>query len=416
MAMLLLILALITFTLCVFTLIPRRFPNFAWPFFCFLMSSPTIELAGFYLICQIIFTAVLGGLGFIHGPIGYTAVALLIPSWLLLAHHWLLSFKSPQTLHSALIAGLGHDFEDKIQPDRKATIRSKVSIADTLRPMHFDKSGINYTKNIAYADSQGIRQMLDIYAPENPDEGGCPVLLQIHGGAWIAGDKTHQGLPLMHYLAKRGWVCVAMNYRLSPSVGYPTHIQDVKAAIAWIRENGQDYGMNPDFIATTGGSAGAHLASLAALTPNHNELQTTDANTRIQACVSLFGVYDMLTRFDQNPAKKAFTPFLELQVMHSPRDGDQQPWHNYSPMSQLSDDAPPFFIMHGTRDSVIPISEARAFNKAFQEHSNAPLVYAELEGADHAFEMLHSPRTEYAINAIHLFLEWCLAQHNAKQS
>src|SRR3989449_3406659 len=89
----------------------------------------------------------------------------------------------------------------------------------------------------------------------------------------MLGSKNEQGLPLMHHLAARGWVCVAADYRLSPRATFPDHLIDVKRAVAWIREHGALYGAAPDFLVVTGGSAGGHLAALVALTPNAPEYQ-----------------------------------------------------------------------------------------------------------------------------------------------
>ena len=92
------------------------------------------------------------------------------------------------------------------------------------------------TATSAYGDA-GKRNLLDIYHPHEPREGGFPVLLQVHGGAWMIGEKEQQAKPLMYHMAQRGWLCVAINYRLSPKAAFPAHIIDVKKAIAWIREN-----------------------------------------------------------------------------------------------------------------------------------------------------------------------------------
>ena len=87
----------------------------------------------------------------------------------------------------------------------------------------------------------------------------APVLLQIHGGGWTIGDKRQQALPLMMHLSRRGWICVAANYRLSPRATFPEHLIDVKQALRWVRENIAEYGGDPGFVAITGGSAGGHL-------------------------------------------------------------------------------------------------------------------------------------------------------------
>ena len=105
-------------------------------------------------------------------------------------------------------------------------------------------------------------------ARRGPGGAPAPVLLQIHGGAWVIGDKSQQGLPLMLHLAAEGWVCVAINYRLSPKATWPEHLVDCKRALAWVREHIAEYGGDPDLICVTGGSAGGHLAAMIALTAN----------------------------------------------------------------------------------------------------------------------------------------------------
>ncbi len=97
---------------------------------------------------------------------------------------------------------------------------------------------------------------------------GAPVLLQIHGGAWVIGNKDQQGMPLMYHLADKGWVCVAINYRLSPRATWPDHLVDCKRALAWIREHIAEYGGDPDYVVVTGGSAGGHLTAMMGLTAN----------------------------------------------------------------------------------------------------------------------------------------------------
>ena len=99
------------------------------------------------------------------------------------------------------------------------------------------------------------------------------MLVYIHGGAWVIGDKREQGIPMMHELVQRGWVCVAINYRLSPRATWPDHIVDCKRAVAWVRGHIAEYGGDPGFIAVSGGSAGGHLSSLLALTPDEPEWQ-----------------------------------------------------------------------------------------------------------------------------------------------
>ena len=152
---------------------------------------------------------------------------------------------------------------------------------------------IRVERNIAFGEA-GRRNYLDIYLPEEPVEN-APVLLQVHGGAWILGQKEEQGIPLMQHLAAKGWVCVAINYRLSPRDPWPAQAIDVKKAIHWIRQHISAYGGDPDYIAITGGSAGGHLTALTALTPNTPEWQPgfEDADTSVQLAIPHYGVYDL---------------------------------------------------------------------------------------------------------------------------
>ncbi len=99
-------------------------------------------------------------------------------------------------------------------------------------------------RDIAFTE-HGKRGLLDIYRPRGGVPSGAPVLLQVHGGGWTIGKKDQQGLPLMKHLAAKGWVCVAINYRLAPRDPFPAQIVDVKRAIAWIREHIDDYGGDP---------------------------------------------------------------------------------------------------------------------------------------------------------------------------
>ena len=127
-----------------------------------------------------------------------------------------------------------------------------------------------------------------------PRDGKAPVLLQVPGGAWAIGMRRPQAYPLLSHLAERGWVCVSIDYRVSPRHTWPDHIVDVKRALAWIKENIAEYGGDPDFVAITGGSAGGHLCALAALTPDDPQYQPgfEDADTSVVAAVPIYGRYD----------------------------------------------------------------------------------------------------------------------------
>jgi acetyl esterase/lipase len=273
---------------------------------------------------------------------------------------------------------------------------------------------IERLRNLSYGDA-GKRNLLDIYRPRSGGQG-CPTLLQIHGGGWVIGQKDQQGLPLMHHMASRGWVCVAPNYRLSPKAMFPDHLVDVKRAIAWIREHGAEYGADPDFIVVTGGSAGGHLAALVALTANDKDLQPgfEKVDTSVAACVPFYGIYDFLERHGAR-GRASMRPFLEKMVMKCSPEQHRERWEKASPISLVHPDAPPFFVIHGTHDSLAFVEDAQHFVTRLREVSRNPVVYAELPGAQHAFETFHSLRGAHAVNAVTRFVERVYARYRAEK-
>jgi acetyl esterase/lipase len=219
------------------------------------------------------------------------------------------------------------------------------------------------------------------------------------------GDKREQGWPLLSHLAANGWVCFNLNYRLSPGATFPDHLIDLKAGLAWIREHAAEWNIDPSFIAVTGGSAGGHLAALMGLTANDPEYQPgfEAADTSVQAAVPIYGVYDFTGRRGTNRL-----PFwyrrLERQIMKAFRDEEPDKFRRASPIERIHPDAPPFLIIHGDRDTLAPVEEARDFANALAEVSTAPVLYAELKGAQHAFDLFCSPRTAHMLAAVLQFL------------
>ncbi|MEZ0363238.1 alpha/beta hydrolase fold domain-containing protein [Mycobacterium sp. pUA109] len=270
-----------------------------------------------------------------------------------------------------------------------------------------------HDSDVAYG-AYGSRNHLDIWRRPDLDRGGrAPVLLQVPGGAWMLGSKRGQAHPLMSHLAELGWVCVSINYRLSPRSTWPDHIVDVKRAIAWAKEHIAEYGGDPDWIAITGGSAGGHLSSLAALTPNDPQFQPgfEDADTRVQAAVPFYGVYDF-TR-DDDSMHPQLVPTVQRYVFKQSRRKFPDLYQAASPISYVSPDAPPFFVLHGTNDSLIPVEQARSFTARLRERSTAPVVYAELPYAQHAFDIFSSPRAAHAAVAVEQFLAEIYAPQSA---
>jgi len=171
-----------------------------------------------------------------------------------------------------------------------------------------------------------------------------------------------------------------------------------------VKEHIAEYGGDPDFVAITGGSAGGHLSSLAALTPGVSEFQPgfEDADTSVQAAVPLYGVYDFLNR--DGSGRADMEEMLAWFVFKSSLADTRDVWERASPMSWVGPDAPPFFVIHGTNDSLVPVEQARSFAHMLREESRQPVVYAELPRAQHGFDLFSSVRTLHTLRAIDRFL------------
>ena len=288
--------------------------------------------------------------------------------------------------------------------------------SDTWRlvmPFPNRHESVESTRGIRYRSVGGIDLKLDIHRSRSHPTG-APVLVYVHGGGWTIGFRERQGLPLMQHLAARGWVCASVGYRLSPRATFPEHLHDVKAGIAWVREHIAEYGGDPAFIVIAGGSAGGHLAALAALTSGDASLQPgfEGADTHVDGCVPIYGIYDFLDRDGLWP-HRGFVGLLERLVMKSSAERDPKAWDRASPIAHVKPDAPPFLVVHGSSDTMVPVATARRFADTLGAVSHAPVVYAEIPGAQHAFDQFPSRRSLAVVRGIARFVEWLYQHHRA---
>lgn len=379
----------------------------------FMSSLLATELAWMWLLLQALTAGILVAFGALESQLGRIAGASWLAAWLVLGWcHWQSVKHAPAVIEKALRAGLGNRYRDRVPQEILKYSRTPVRFTDWRNPIGYRSVDVVRIDDIQYLGG-GIRQRLDIYRPRELPTKPCPVLLQIHGGAWIMGHKAQQALPLLYELARRGWICVAANYRLSPSVSFPTHLEDCKSALCWIRERGQEYGMDAAFVAVTGGSAGGHLAALMGLTANMERLQQSHpgVDTSVQACIPFYGNYDFLSPSGHEPSIQSMRRFLTDNIMHVSPEQGRALWQLASPIVQAHEQAPPFMIVHGSKDSLLPVAGARLFRDRLQEVSGNPVVYVELPGAEHAFDTFRSVRTHYVIDGVHRFLEWVRASN-----
>jgi acetyl esterase/lipase len=405
-------LGLLSLVLTLMTLYPARRLGLFMPFY-FFSSLLQGELAPWHLLLQMplaLWMAVNNGLDDIYAQLGLVFYAL---SWFGLVVVMVRAKGSAMTLENALVEGLGENYLATIGVDRQPLVNAPLKLSHWLLPFKFSRKGVKCQRNIAYGDA-GKRNLLDVYYPEGETEKPRPVLIQIHGGAWIIGHKQQQAMPLIHHLVSRGWVCVSINYRLSPKEKFPAHIIDVKKAIAWTKKNIAQYSGDPKFVCLTGGSAGGHLSSLAAVTANAAEFQPgfEHSDTSVQATVPFYGVYDWVDKDGWRPNAEMQDMLIKYVMPENTQPGDSI-WEHSSPLYQAGshDNIPPMYLIHGNNDCLAWVEDARFMAAKLKIVSDQAVVYAELHGAQHAFEIFHSLRTDITTRSVTKFLEWTYAKH-----
>ena len=261
--------------------------------------------------------------------------------------------------------------------------------------------------DLAYGDA-GKRNRLDAVVPRTPPGEPMPVLIHLHGGAWVSGAKNQQGKPLLHHMAARGWVCFDATYRLGPQSRGPDWIVDVLRAIAWVRAHAGEYGGDPRRIALTGGSAGGHLTALAALAHDDPAFKPgfETADCSVAAAVPLYGRYDFLDRNRRlgRNHDAVIEKYMSKKVMPGPPASYRALWHAVSPIDRIRQDVPPMLILHGTGDTMLPWQDARDFAEALKTKTEAPVRFVALPGLQHGWDMANSAATWGHVRAIARFL------------
>jgi acetyl esterase/lipase len=270
-------------------------------------------------------------------------------------------------------------------------------------PRWLNGDGVECVPDLRYAEGKGSRRLLDVWRPAGGVQG-APVLLQIHGGAWFMGSKRAQGRPILTRMARAGWVCVAINYRLSPGVRFPAHLVDCKLALKWIREHIAEYGGDPSRVVVTGGSAGGHLAALLAVTQNDPQFQPgfESADTSVLGAASIYGPFDIDAVLEHTG------PRLRIWAKKLIFDGKSK---EASPITWVRPGLPPMLVVQGTADNMVPAPLAHFFVEAMRAAKNE-VVHLEVPRAPHAFDVFFSLRSEAVGAGVQRFLERLVARPN----
>lgn len=360
--------------------------------------------------------------GALESKLGQFALLLLLLSWIPLGWRFRLLIRLKLLVDQQMKAALGADYEQlQVEDYPKTVSATSINWRIYWNPFLLLKDArIEIISNIPFYHDQGISLTLDIYRPRH-HASDCPVLLQIHGGAWTIG-KNNQGIPLMVRMAARGWICFSISYRLSPQAVFPDHLIDCKRAIHWIKTNGKSYGADPNFLVVTGGSAGAHLAALTALTPGDVEFQPefADVDTTVQGCVAFYGIYDLETHFE----KKSNLPLQNVlkTAMRSTPHRNPAKFRQASPIRRISKNPPPFMLIQGEIDSLIAPDETLRFHDALRKADTPSLVLLKLPWVGHGFDALPTVSAQMVLPVVEQFLSFlrtkflCATRHELSRT
>ena len=241
--------------------------------------------------------------------------------------------------------------------------------------------------DVRYGIADGIELKMDLYYPKK-SSGKLPVVIYVHGGGWTKGDKRSGAgfVPLSELLA-RGYMVVSIDYRLAPEYKFPAQIEDVKCAVCFLKREKEKYNIDPERIGAIGGSAGGHLVSLLGTTDMGAGFDSpgccTGLSSRVNAIVDLFGPSDITTQFkNQSPTA--------LQQIFNTGDRFSQIAIKASPITYITSDDPPFLILHGDKDTVVPLEQSEMlYNKLIEAHVPAKLVV--VKNAAHGFRQEGGP-------------------------
>lgn len=252
-------------------------------------------------------------------------------------------------------------------------------------------SNLEAERGIVYAERGRITLKLDIIRNKIPSLKPEPAVVFIHGGAWREG-RRDQPNPIQWALADLGFICFSIDYRLSQEEIFPAQVIDCKEAIRWIRENAEKYGVDGTRIGVWGASAGGHLASLVGVSGDVNELAGEGIAPagihRVQAVADLFGPIDLIKVIETRRSQESGRADLM---------GDRAPEHQLlggnvfdkkllaqmaSPLSYITSDDPPFLILHGMLDDVVPIEQSKMFADALKA-ANVKATFVQVPGLRH---------------------------------
>jgi acetyl esterase/lipase len=308
-------------------------------------------------------------------------------------------FRAPAAIHrfdSEIERALGSNYLAGVPDQVTRTMRpTPIVVADLFRGLGANDALVSH--GIRFAEPDGQRLTMTVYRPNG--DGRFPAVVQIYGGAWQHGAPEDQS-ELGRYLAARGYVVFAIDYRHAPRWQWPAQIADVRSALGWIREHAGDYGADVTRLALTGRSAGAQLALLAAYEPNA---------MRIRGVVSYYGPVDLVEgyRNPPNPDPVGVRAIVETLLGGTP-DSVPARYREASPITNVTRRLPPTLLVYGGRDHVVEARFGRMLHERLLATGNTS-VFLEIPWAEHGFDAVSGgPSAQISLYYTERFLAWAL--------
>lgn len=360
-----------------------RLGTLSWLFSAVVNESPFVAVYWLLLVTLLAFVQgdLVGAPAWVAFGVGCASLAV---SPVLIAR----ALRGREAMSHALDEGLGPDWRHPAPAAAGGSGRHRLPWARIIfAPVPISRRGVRRTANVSYGP-HGRRNRLDVYQRRGHPTG-APILIHLHGGGFRSGRKSFYARALLQEFAREGWVCISASYRLRPRAAFQDFVVDVKRVITWAREHASEHDADPSRLVVAGSSAGAHLAVTAALTANDPTFQPgfEDSDTSVSAAIGLYGYYG---RIESGPQPS-------------------------SPMDYAHPGAPPLLIAHGGQDTFVPPDLARQLATRVRAVSANPVVYAELPGAQHSFDLVRSVRFEILIDGLQAFAAWVRSREQSEE-
>lgn len=271
-------------------------------------------------------------------------------------------------------------------PERVMPVGPEPSMADKMPQVAiaFPK-GVKAWRDVTYQVQPGFRpQIVDIYVPQG--KGPHPLVLYIHGGGWMGGHTRQSGAfenfpAMLAAFAAEGFTVASVEYRLSGEAAFPAQTRDVNAALRFLRANASKYAIDAERIGVFGGSAGGHLAAMAGLACHETTLDPAAGTDRcVQAVASWYGIFDFATMPRREEAGSAEQRLFGCKDDVCPPDAARIA----SPLTYLDPKDPPFLLIHGIDDKVVPVAQSREAEAAMKA-VGVPVTAIYMPASDHSF-------------------------------